>query len=179
MSMHHKAFRFDYQSFFTDLKPLLQQSLASAATDGLIEFIHSHLDEIRDPHEGIPLDSSWEDLLETHDTQECGDFALAKYYQPGQSIGLGYHWFPIMNLLDEHLLDGTAMVLGSTLEARGVVFDPGLQGSYFRSMEDVAKHQANLLACTKAYPSITAAVQPLETMLAAAVSTGSGLYVTF
>lgn len=98
MSMFHKAFVFEYDAFFHELHQILIDSLIKNNPRLLIDFIDSHRQEIRDPYEGLPLQQSWQDLIEVEDIQEYADFAvnyqaltlsgrvLASYPEPSEVV---------------------------------------------------------------------------------------------
>ncbi len=172
MGMEHKAFVFRYDEFERELRPLLEDALARDSVEGLVAFIKADPASFRDPYEGDPLTDNWEDLLETKDVHQYGDFALTKYYNPSADIGLGQSWVTTQELLERNL--GTsAPVLGRAIEFRDRVFDPGKMGSYFQSEQDV-RHN---LAAVEGMAGRD--LESLAALLRKAADDGAGLYVTF
>ncbi|MFB3906747.1 MAG: hypothetical protein ACE15E_25210 [Acidobacteriota bacterium] len=170
--MEHKAFVFDYDGFQRELRPLLERALASENPDSLIAFIKADLQSFRDPYEGDRLEDDWEDVMETKDVHQYGDFALTKYYDPGADIGLGREWEEIGQVLEMKL--GTRVpVLGHPITAHGRVFDPGKMGSYFQSEQDIQHNLAQIEELEE--PRLS----PLVTLLKRARAEQTGLYVTF
>src|SRR5690349_15161787 len=92
MSMEHKAFVFDWESFLQELSELLFSALVSDDTTRLKAWINSNVADLKDPYEGEPLTKDWEDTLDVKDAHQYGDFALTKYYDPARDIGLGHEW---------------------------------------------------------------------------------------
>src|SRR5262245_50929549 len=82
MSMGHKAFVVDYEAFADQLSDILKTALVTNNDDDLVHFIEANISSLKDPYEGDPLDSSWEDLVETKDAHSYGDIALTKFYDP-------------------------------------------------------------------------------------------------
>ncbi|NMZ19019.1 hypothetical protein HBO08_18560 [Pseudomonas rhodesiae] len=56
MSFEHKAFIFDFDSFDSELRPLLEASLRSGNIEPLRCFILSNKELLVDPYEGDALD---------------------------------------------------------------------------------------------------------------------------
>jgi len=74
--MEHKAYTFDFASFDVELRPILEKVLRTGELDSLIDFIVRHLENLSDPYEGEPLNENWEQLIESRDPHQYGDFAL-------------------------------------------------------------------------------------------------------
>ena len=139
MSMEHKAFVFDYRAFVDELSHILENSLLSNNSDNLINFIQQNLNFLQDPYEGEPLDNDWQSLLEITDIQQCGDFALTKYYDPQTDIGIGEKWQEIQTIFyQEYGQD--SMILGRPFAKDNKFFDPGKMGSYFQSDHQVREN---------------------------------------
>ncbi|HEX8559490.1 MAG TPA: hypothetical protein VF668_15415 [Pyrinomonadaceae bacterium] len=179
MSMEHKAFVFDYDSFTNELARLLRHSLESGHTGGLVDFVEAQRESLTDPYEGEPLDDDWRDMVETGDAHTYGDFALTKYYDPAEDLGLGYDWEEAETLLDGELGAGAPLVLGSPFGPEGDPFDPGKMGSYFRSPAEVREHLARLERLSSEKPELAEKLRPLSETLRRAADAGRGLYVTF
>ncbi len=170
--MEHKAFLFRFRDFQKELRPILEASLASGDVTPVIAFITSDLRSFRDPYEGESLGDDWEDLLETKDVHQYGDFALSKYYDLGDDIGLGARWQEVQEPLERELGASTA-VLGQLVGVEDNYFDPGKMGAYFQSESDVRAHLREVERLSQP------ALQPLVELLRRAATAGAGLYVTF
>jgi hypothetical protein len=175
--MEHKAFLFDYESFDGELRALLENALLSGDSTGLVSFINANLGSLKDPYEGEPLADDWQDLIETQDAHQYGDFALTKYYDPKADTGLGADWDEVQQMIAADPLMTESPVLGSTVGPPDDPFDPGKMGAYFQTKQQVQRNYSNLTGLGVKQPASTLnrAIQ----MLQGAVDAGSGLYVTF
>lgn len=174
--MEHRAFVFDYQAFDEQLKPILERALTTGDTGELVDYIESNRAGLQDPYEGASLDGEWEEMVETKDAHQYGDFALTGFYDPRDELGLGEDWEHIQELLLQEL--GTdAPVLGNTVGPSGRYFDPGKMGSYFQSAQQVKHNLEKVRELSAEKPELSSDLDELEEMLEAAV--GKGLYVTF
>jgi hypothetical protein len=158
MSMEHKAYIFNYNAFMSELSGTLMDALSAGQTDSLVKFIEENLDSLTDPYEGDPLDESWRELVEmgspldqlfrdpakTADAHDYGDFALTKFYDAADDIGLAYDWQEIETLLDSELGHGDYIVLGTPFGPPDELFDPGKMGSYFQSPAKVKEHLSQI-----------------------------------
>lgn len=169
MTMEHKAFVFDDAAFERGLRPLLEQSLLSGDVEPLRKFIETHREELSDPYEGAPLDEDWESMIERRDPEQYGDFALTMYYDASRDIGLGAQWQPVEGALEARGISAQ-LLLGSAVPG----FDPGKQGSYFQSADQVSSALRRL-----EQSGDDDDVAPALTMFRTAASAGSGLYITF
>lgn len=146
MTMEHKAFLFDYEEFMRQLNETLINSLLHDDREALIDFIEQNIEDIKDPNEGLPLDRSWRDTIEDGDVDEYGDFALTKFYEPLEDIGLGYEWMNIEKVLSEDfLLDSKKFILGENIGFPDRYFDPGKMGSYIQSYTQIKTNLEILL----------------------------------
>lgn len=170
--MEHKAFVFRYSAFKAELLPLLEEALVTGDPSPLAAFIESERESFRDPYEGEPLDDDWQSLLDIADVHQYGDFALTRYYNPTEDIGLGHAWGEVERLLESRL-GGSGAILGRPVGAEGVLFDPGKMGSYFQSNEDVQRNLAEVEQVRE--PMLNSVVA----LLRRAVEEGTGIYVTF
>ena len=116
MSMSHKAFALDWVGFSADLRPIFE----SGDLNELREFIADFEDELKPPYDGFELDED--------DFQSLADFALTLYYDPEDDIGVAEEFLA----LEPH----HALLLGQAIGN----FDPGKQGSYFQSADDVRRN---------------------------------------
>lgn len=177
MSFEQKAFPFDYCGFQNEFEPVLLDALASGNLARLISFIESNRGVLRDPYEGYPLDEDWRGLMEEEDAHQFGDFALTKFYDPRDDIGLGSSWEQVQSALDKEFGRGVISVLGHAVGPDGALFDPGKMGSYFLS-EETAREACRKLRDLQAEARTEAIGNFLE-LLERCVAEGKGSYVTF
>ena len=163
--MEHKAYVFNYKSFENELMPILANCLKNGDIELLRSFIAAHKDSVTDPYEGEELPSNWEDALENRDVHEYGDYALTRYYDPSEDIGLGERWLQ----LDDRL---QTLALGTPL-GEAILFDPGRMGSYFQSPDQIAEALRLAQAIQPALPGVADLANLLRSGRA------KGLYVTF
>ena len=62
MSLDHKAYQLDYEQFESELAPILADALETGEIDHLRAFVERNLSELKDPNEGEPLGSDWQEL---------------------------------------------------------------------------------------------------------------------
>jgi hypothetical protein len=166
MSLDHKAFEFDWRAFADEFLSLLTSALERNKPLELRQFVEGNLLVCHSPYDGSSLERDWDRLLENGDAQEFADFALTKYYDPAQDNGLGTSWFELQMHLSA---SARSALLGRTLP----LFDPGRQGSYFQTPEEVAESARVLEPLTD--PVIAA----YRAFLLRAALSEHGLYVTF
>ena len=165
--MEHKGYAFDWQAFERELYPVLLKALETGDLHELIAFIERNRDQLSDPYEGAPLNDRWQAMLSNRDAHEYGDYALTKFYDPGQAMGVGEAWIELSERLPARAL------LGEALGPKGNPFDPGRMGSYFQRPEQV---RASLDALANVSgPQVEAFRALLESCAARAL----GVYVTF
>lgn len=174
--MEHKAFVFDHDSFERELRPTLEDALATGDTSRLESFISANLDALRDPYEGQPLGPDWASLIEVHDAHQYGDFALTKYYSPTSDIGLGSVWERVHDLAASSERTESP-ILGTTVGPSDAPFDAGKMGSYFQSPRSVRENYEYVLELAKTTRS--ADLKKAAEMLEEAARKNAGLYVTF
>jgi hypothetical protein len=161
------------------LLPTLFRALETENVLLLLGWTRTNRSALVDPYEGKKLDVAWESTLTNKDVQEYGDFALTKYYDPVDSIGLDYDWQEIGEEL-EKAGRSESIILGTPVGPAGRLFDPGGSGSYFQSAGVV---RANLESLRE--PLRNAAPQPAQQlsmvrdMLQVAATADRGLYITF
>jgi hypothetical protein len=174
MSMIHRAFVFDDDAFRSELAGMLGEALLSGDLTQLRAFIEQHHRKLTDPYEGEPLDASWESQIESKDAHQYGDFAITKYLDSAEDLGLGADWQAMGEFLEAHGLP-ESILLGAPFEG----FDPGKQGSYFQSPQMVRDNLRRLDELVGRTPALARRVAPLRAMLEAAERRVRGLYVTF
>lgn len=175
--MEHKAFLFDYIRFERELQPILVHALSSAECSGLVHFINKNVRELRDPYDGDPLDANWESLIEIPDAHQYGDFALTKFYDPREDIGLGGDWEDIQQQIAEISNLTSCPILGDTIGPKVTPFDPGKMGAYFQSFQQAQDNHAYLLIVSRKSSSLF--LDEAVELLAKAVNKQLGLYITF
>jgi hypothetical protein len=179
MSFEHKAFVLDYQSFESQLKSVLESALESENVSQLSNYISQNQTYLKDPYEGQPLTNEWESMIESQDPHQYGDFALTKFYNPTEDIGLGYDWENVQAVLSQKLTN-VSSVLGSPIGPASNYFDPGKMGAYFQSPQQVMENQQLLESSfNQGELESSAELEKMLEMLQAATSEGKGLYVTF
>ena len=178
MPMNHKAFVFDYDGFRAEFSRVLAGALEQEDTSALKAWIHARRTELVDPYEGEPLEEDWEDRLENGDVHEYGDFALTKYYDPAEDIGLGDDWHEMTELLKAIGLE-PGILLGTPFGPPEARFDPGKMGSYFQAPSTVRAHLQSVDQLLHHEPSRREQLDPVKRMLRDAVAATKGLYVTF
>jgi hypothetical protein len=121
---------------------------------------------------------NWERQLPSKTVHVYGDFALTKYYNPLDSIGLEYEWVEIGEYL-EKIGSREAIILGTPLGPEREPFDPGGIGSYFQSEATVRNNLTEVEQLLRRNRSGLEKLQPVATMLGAAAKAERGLYITF
>lgn len=171
MSMSHKAFAFDWRRFESDeLYTLITRALESNQVACLVAYIEKHLPELKDPYEGVPLDQTWQELLDNRDVHEYSDFALTRFYDPAADLGVAEEWIEIDRSLTEA---ERGVFLGFPIHAAKTAFDPGRMGSYFQTPEQVSESLkiVNQLAITS--------IASFKRLLESCSQHRLGIYVTF
>lgn len=166
MTLHHKAYLFDFPAFENELLPLLTRAIEADNASRLRAFVEESRDSLSSPYDGTPLTPDWEHLLEAGDVQELADFALTKFYSVNADRGVGETWIDLSESLSE---SPQRALLGRALDG----FDPGRQGSYFQHPADVAGSIAALSGCS--HPALSSYVSLLQS----ANERGLGVYITF
>jgi hypothetical protein len=170
--MSHKAYAFDWRGFErNELHDLLVNALESADPAMIESYIESHREQIKDPYEGQPIELDWRATLENRDVHEYGDFALTRFYDPADDKGIAESWLSIDAVLAEQ---DRAALLGSPLGKPGHEFDPGRQGSYFQTPEQVIESLQRVERIGQ-IPELQTYVQ----LLRRCALEGLGVYVTF
>jgi len=178
MPMEHKAFRFDYQRFSDELESTLANAVTNNDPEPLEWFIEKNRSDLCDPNEGEKIPADWQSHTE-RDPQAYGDIALTQYYDPLDTIGLGYDWTEIFDILDKELPGGKRLILGRACGTPGRYFDPGRYGSYFQSPLQVKNNLTVLNKLIADKPVLAEKLRPVAEMLQKAAESDSGLYVTF
>ena len=179
MGKEHRAFVFDYDAFSAELRPVLDAALGDGQTQPLREFIESNRTALKDPYAGEPLEAGWENLLETEDVQEYGDFALTRYYDPADDIGVGTEWPAVQDALVRAADQGIDLTLGHTVGPPGRAFDPGGMGSYFLTNAEAAARLEALREIIRRDPALRDRLGALLAMFETVANSGKGMYVTF
>ncbi|MCB1050480.1 MAG: hypothetical protein KDC71_07755 [Acidobacteria bacterium] len=149
---------------------LLDQALVQNNAVGLEAFINANLDSCSSPYDGRVLGSDWKKLLELGTTQEIGDFALTRYYDPKEDFGLGESWPDLEAWLP---IPMRAALLGIAIGPAENLFDPGRQGSYIQSPA-LVRESASVLGSLD-----VPVLQAFQRQLVRVAASGQGIYVTF
>ena len=103
---------------------------------------------------------------------EYGDFALTRFYDPADDRGVGNAWVGIDASLPEQ--DRPAL-LGRPLGRAGREFDPGRQGSYFQTPEQVVESLRRVQRLSEYQDVLRGYIE----LLRACAAGRRGVYVTF
>jgi hypothetical protein len=179
MSMEHKAYVFDYEAFERELASILRVALERNDCTALIEFIENNLESLKDPYQGEPLSSCWQSMIETRDSHQYGSFALTKYYDPRQNIGLYSDWRPIHDAMERETGDAASILLGDVFGSASNSFDPYKIGSFFQSSRQVERNLCMVQTLAASRPELSDLLGPARSMLQRPASEGKGLYIAF
>lgn len=170
MTLCHKAFAFHWVGFASQLKPLLEQALATSDPMPLQMFVLAHQTDCRDPYEGNPLDeTSWK-ALENLGVQTWADFALTVFYDPVADFGLQEEWLHLEGQLPA---PARQALLGCVVGPASSPFDPGLMGAYFQT-PDMVDQSLEILQKLR-----NPELKPFLEFLKSLSVTRFGMYVTF
>lgn len=178
MSMEHKAFVFDYDAFVDELGNILENALLTNNNEKLVSFIKQNINSLKDPYEGEPLNTSWEAIVEPKDPNQYGDFALTKFYDPQDDIGLGAMWENVQNILKQEC-GKSLIILGTPFGSKNSYFDPGKMGSYFQSKSQIQGNLQLLTDIIHLSPDLFSELNEAFNMIQKAAEAEKGLYVTF
>ncbi|HEY9692878.1 MAG TPA: hypothetical protein V6D15_11765 [Oculatellaceae cyanobacterium] len=179
MSFDHKAFVFDYNSFERELKSIIEDAIDTGSYEDLERYIIANLNFLKDPHEGESLSEDWKEMLEYQENpDQYGDFAMTKFYNPAEDVGLGHEWADAQSILSNEFED-SSIVLGTPIERNAVFFDPGKMGSYFQSSNMVIENKQKIDILIKQKPEYAKILEPVTYMFECAIAVNKGLYITF
>jgi hypothetical protein len=120
MSFDHKAFVFDYTSFDRELKKIVEDAIDTGGYEDLERYIIANLIFLKDPYEGESLSEDWKEMFEhQEDSDQYGDFAMTKFYNPAEDIGFGHDWADAQNILLNEFED-SSIILGTPIEINGI-----------------------------------------------------------
>jgi hypothetical protein len=178
VALCHKAFAFDWSSFQRDkLFTLLARALEDDRKEELQVYIAEARTLLKDPYQGEPLEGDWMEVLENRDVHEFGDYALTRFYNPSEDIGISDQWMSIDARLPEN---AKAAMLGAPFGRQGNYFDPGRLGSYFQPPDGVQRSMSLLEECDLFREGTQGdALARYKLGLKDCVTKGLGLYVTF
>ncbi|MEM7713866.1 MAG: hypothetical protein AAF349_09875 [Cyanobacteria bacterium P01_A01_bin.68] len=179
MTMEHKAFIFDYNTFIKELADILDNALVKNKIHELIAFIEKNLSDLKHPDEGETLNYSWKKIIEIGDVDEYADIAITKYYNPEDNIGLSYNWMQLDDLLLQELNLEISPLLGTVFGSSEVYFNPGKQGSYFQSPEKVRENFELINSLSNEKLHKLSNIDILKNMFLDALVLQKGLYLTF
>ena len=181
MAMKHKAFIFDYDNFASQLKEILINSLLTKQKWDLIKFIQHNFREIKDPDQGCPLDQTWEELTSRNNVCEFADFALTKFYEPANNIGLNSEWQETKEALKDifEIVESDNIILGDLVGMNNIYFNPKKTGSYFQTPQQIVSNIEIVNQCLEKKPEYFHDLKYLLFMLKSAANYQKGLYITF
>ena len=179
--MIHKAFIFDYDNFKSQLKEILINSLLTKQKWDLIKFIKHNFPEIKDPDLGFPLDQTWEELTSKTDIYEFADFALTKFYEPANDIGLNSEWQETQEALKDifEIVESDNIIWGDPIGMNNIYFRPKKKGSYFQTPQQILSNVELVNKCLEKRPEYFHNLKYLLFMLKSAANYQKGLYITF
>lgn len=156
MSMEHKSFLFNTSAFTKELSEII---LTAGETDNeklLISFINQNLNDLKSPYSGEELTVEWIEELETEDIQELADFAMTKYYNPDEELGLSYSWELLLESFDELDLkfNNEYYILGKSLDSENFTLDPGRMGLGFIDSQQISSIHKELISLKQNFINI-------------------------
>lgn len=156
MSMEHKSFLFNTSAFTKELSEII---LTAGETDNeklLISFINQNLNDLKSPYSGEELTVEWIEELETEDIQELADFAMTKYYNPDEELGLSYSWELLLESFDELDLkfNNEYYILGKSLDSENFTLDPGRMGLGFIESQQISSIHKELISLKQNFINI-------------------------
>jgi len=156
MSMEHKSFLFNTSAFTKELSEII---LTAGETDNeklLISFINQNLNDLKSPYSGEELTAEWIEELETEDIQELADFAMTKYYNPDEELGLSYSWELLLESFDELDLkfNNEYYILGKSLDSENFTLDPGRMGLGFIDSQQISSIHKELVTLKQNFINI-------------------------
>jgi hypothetical protein len=156
MSMEHKSFLFNTSAFTKELSEII---LTAGETDNeklVISFINQNLNDLKSPYSGEELTSEWIEELETEDIQELADFAMTKYYNPDEELGLSYSWELLLESFDELDLkfNNEYYILGKSLDSENFTLDPGRMGLGFIDSQQISSIHKELISLKQNFINI-------------------------
>lgn len=128
MSMEHKAFLFDTDRFYAEIKPVMEDSVKN--TGVAHQYICEHLDELQSPYTGEPLEEGWEEEFDELTLQTYFDILLTACYDPDDDRGLVDMWDAVNEVIKslDVFEEGELPVTGWEVQVDDVVVDPGMEG---------------------------------------------------
>lgn len=137
--MEHKSFLFNTSAFKKELSEIILTAGDTENEDLLTCFINENLEDLKSPYSGEELTGEWEEELGTEDVQELADFAMTKYYNPDEELGLSYNWDTLLESFDKLDLkfNSEYYILGESLKSENFNLDPGRMGLGFVNSKDI------------------------------------------
>ncbi|MET3028334.1 hypothetical protein ABXT06_16765 [Flavobacterium sp. UW10123] len=156
MSMEHKSFLFNTSVFTKELSEIILTAAGTENETLLISFINENLDNLKSPYSGQKLTNEWHEELETEDIQELADFAITKYYNPNQELGLSFLWESLLELFDDLDLKYNCeyYILGKSLNYKNFILDPGKMGLGFVNSEHITDIHRELISLKEEFADI-------------------------
>ena len=97
MSMAHKAFLFDTETFHSTIEPVMKACVANP--EAARKYICEHYSQFQSPYTGEVLDEDWEDEFDSPTLQVYFDILLTACYDVDDDMGLGYMWDAVNDLI--------------------------------------------------------------------------------
>ena len=166
---NHRAFAFNWESFDTSLRPMLEYALTNSSRDILVDFVDRNRDRLVDPYDGLPLPPSWQLLMENpNDIHTIGDFCLTRFYDPKRDHGISERFETVSALLSDNEV---RCLCGHVLGSKVSPFDPVGMGCYFQKPRAVVESRRTLAQHRDQLAGFL-------NFLDDCISDGLGLYVT-
>lgn len=148
MAMEHKAFLFNTAEFTKQLSTIIITAGTTNNEKSLVCFINENLNKLKSPYSGEKLNIEWKEELEAKDIQELADFAMTKYYNADDELGLSYLWDQFLKSFDKLQLNYNPeyYVIGKPLESKQFVLDPGRMGLGFIYSEHISSMYNELVS---------------------------------
>lgn len=145
--MNHKSFLFNTSDFSKELSEIILNAGNTGNEDLLISFINENLEHLKSPYSGEELFEDWTEELENENIQELADFAMTKYYNPDEELGLSHNWDSLLQSFDKLDLKFNAdyYILGKSLKFNNFTLDPGMMGLGFISSDHISSMYLELL----------------------------------
>ena len=147
MSMIHKAYCFDTKAFDNDLREIITKCVDGNNLSELRSFICDNVEFLSSPYSFDALDEDWQDELENGEIQELSDFALTRYYDVSDDIGLEESWNSLLESLKaiKMLNDYSYYVIGEEFSVGDFCLDPGGMGLGFVDVNEITNIKEELI----------------------------------
>lgn len=146
MSMEHKAFVFDTETFHAEIEPVMRDSVKNP--DVARRYICEHHDRLQSPYTGEMLEEDWEEEFDEPTLQVYFDILLTACYDAEEDLGLGELWDAVNEVVEglDLFEEPQIAVLGREVVVEGVRVDPGMMGLGLVESQEVSDIRNKLLA---------------------------------